>query len=68
MVIRITRSLMLHEVVTPEGEVRRRIPVFAGQQFAVNEVYDEFDGFDWMGPEEGGVMPLPPDAWEVAVA
>lgn len=68
MVIRIVRPLMLHEMVTPEGEVRRRIPVFAGQHFTVNDVYDEVDGYDWMGPEEGGVMPLPPGAWEVVAA
>ncbi|HEX4609039.1 MAG TPA: hypothetical protein VH092_12605, partial [Urbifossiella sp.] len=65
MTIRIVRSLMLHLVVAPEKELRQRVPVFAGQKFVVVD-HQEDDGFDWMRPEGGGLLPLPPDAWEVA--
>ncbi len=68
MAIRITRTLMLHLVVTAEEEVRHRVPLFEGQRLVVHPVYEEEDGYDWLAPLGGGVMPLPPDAWEVAVA
>jgi hypothetical protein len=64
----ITRSLMLHLVVTPDEEIRHRQPVLRGQRLFVQEDYDHDDGYDWLAPLEGGLMPLPPDAWKIDAA
>jgi hypothetical protein len=65
MPVVITRTLFVHEMATPDGEVRRRVPLFRGQKLRVQPDYEEVDGFDWLCPVEGGAIPLPPDAWEV---
>lgn len=64
MAIRILRTMMLAEVVTPEHEIKRRVPVFAGDVIRVRSHFDHDDGFDWLAPVEGGLLPLPPGSWE----
>lgn len=63
--IRITRTVFLHEVVTPDEEVRRRIPVFKGDRYVVDADINEADGYDWVKVVGGNLLALPPDSWEV---
>jgi hypothetical protein len=65
MAITITRALVT-TVVTPDEEIRHRVPFFRGELLSVDPDFDADADFDWLVTRDGRVVALPSDAWRPA--